>query len=250
MKKIIIGIILAIISIPSSAWDDSKFSFGISGYTTNYYAAVLYNIIASPVYEAIYEDYDDDSFAFNVIPNVAVMFAIPVNNTTQETVGKIYSPYKKCLKEPWKDMGDYSIGIDFSYDHMRTPFGVYVGCNYKSSEVVTSELNHRAHYISPKAGLRLRYEGGFLVEVGGSYDFAFKYSGNYQNSKNCVNSGFNANFALGYWFENGSSIALKYEHPLYNFFNEDFSQDGGLTHPFEGVNRRTGYISISIRRGF
>lgn len=245
MKKLFITLATMTLSLSAGA---GGFSFNINGYTTNYFAALFYNLVANPIKQAIIED-DEESIALNFIPRIDIMFPIPVHNTTQETVGDMYTPYKRCFKMPWKDFGDYSIGVSAAYDVGSTPFGVYFGCNYKSTKVPTDELDHRAQYISPNVGIRLRYGFGLLLEFGGSYDGLLKYTGNYQDNKDCANSGFCANFGLGLWGK-GGSILLKYEHPLYNFFNENFSLDGGLTHPFEGVKRSMGYISLGFRYGF
>lgn len=248
MKKALLTVMIMCVSLTAGARGGGGFSFNTSGYTTNYFAALIYSVVSLPIKNWIYEE-DDESIALNFIPYVDIMFPISVHNTSQETVGKMYTPYKRCFKMPWKDFGDYAIGINAAYDVGYTPFGIYVGCNYKSTEVPTDILDHRAHYISPNTGIRLRYDFGLLLEVGGSYDCLLKYTGNYQDNSDCANSGLCANFGVGIWGE-GASILLKYEHPLYTFFNEDFTPDGGLSHPFEGVKRSMGYISLGVRFGF
>ena len=247
MKKFFITGIVTLLSMSAGAYDDGGFSFNITGYTTNYYAAVLYNMVVAPIQASAIEN-EDEIFTY-LIPRVDVMFPIAVNNTTQETVGKMYTPYRRCLKAPWKDMGDYSIGVSAAYDMGYTPFGIYIGCSFKSTKVPTKLLDHRTSYISTSAGIRLRYSNGLLLEVGGAYDSSLSYKGNFNNDRKCVNGGFCANFGIGVW-GSGGSVLLKYEHPLYNYFNENYSPDGGLTHPFEGVKRRMGYIHLAIRYGF
>ena len=225
---------------------NNKFTFNIRTYTTNVYVGV--GLLA--VYGSIIKD-DEDPLGslFSMSP---YMFAIPIHNTGNDEIGDLKSPYRRCLKAPWKDLGDYKVGLNLSYDNVTTPFGFYIGCDYKSVEVPTNKIDHRTHYISPNAGLRLRYgeTEGLLLEIGGAYDIPFKYSGMFNNDINVVNSGVTLNFGIGGWQKSGTSVILQYEHPIYNYFNEKFSLDGGASFPLMGVKRTMGYISLAFRYGF
>ena len=150
MKKILFLLIVTSFCHIAKA-GNNKFTFNIRTYTTNVYVGV--GLLA--VYGSIIKD-DEDPLGslFSMSP---YMFAIPIHNTGNDEIGDLKSPYRRCLKAPWKDLGDYKVGLNLSYDNVTTPFGFYIGCDYKSVEVPTNKIDHRTHYISPNAGLRLRY---------------------------------------------------------------------------------------------
>ena len=237
------------ISSPSSA--KGRFTLNINGYSTNYIMTGLCNAVLNPISAAIIEADDECSYV-GLVPKVAFMFPVSVKNSTNDMMGQMYMPYKTSFKWPWKHLGDCNLGLDMSYDQRNTPFGLYFGCHYKSNEIVTADHNQRIHYVSPVAGLRLRYKCGLLVEVGTSYDVALKYHGYLTNSKDCVNSGFNADFGLGLWSDSGipMSLMVKYIHPLYNTFNSDYVAENSDSKLLEGVDRRLGYVSLAFRIGF
>lgn len=237
--------------LPSPSSARKRVTFNINGYSTNYLMTSLCNVVLNPIRAAMVEA-DEECSYMCLVPTVDFMFPVSVKNSSNDMMGKMYMPYKTSLKWPWKHLGDCSLGLDMSYDQPETPFGIYLGCHYKSNEIVTAEHNQRIHYVSPVAGLRLRYRCGLLVEVGTSYDVALKYHGFLTNSKDCVNSGFNADFGLGLWSDAGipMSLMVKYIHPLYNTFNSNYIAENSNSKLLEGVDRRMGYVSLALRLGF
>lgn len=252
IRKILSWSLLALFfQLPSPSSARKRVTFNINGYSTNYLMTSLCNVVLNPIRAAMVEA-DEECSYMCLVPTVDFMFPVSVKNSSNDMMGKMYMPYKTSLKWPWKHLGDCSLGLDMSYDQPETPFGIYLGCHYKSNEIVTAEHNQRIHYVSPVAGLRLRYRCGLLVEVGTSYDVALKYHGFLTNSKDCVNSGFNADFGLGIWSDAGipMSLMVKYIHPLYNTFNSNYIAENSNSKLLEGVDRKMGYVSLAFRLGF
>lgn len=243
MKKILFTCLLAFSFSMSHAQD--QFAINLNTYTTNYWLASAGYILCRSF------DSEDDELSFR--PSCDFIFPISINNNAPEGFGSMRGGYTRAFSAPWKWVGDYSIGLGGSWDNVSTPFGAYVGLNYKSNEVVfkDDDRNDRAHYFSPELGMRLRFGdgGGFLVEVGASYDMVLSYKGKYHDySKDAINGGFCANMAIGIW-GGSSSFVVKYSHPTYNFYNQNFTPDNGMTFPFKDVNRKLGYISLLFRFG-
>ena len=180
-----------------------------------------------------------------------LIFPVSIGNSAPESFGDMRGGYARAFSAPWKHLGDYGIGINGAWDHCDKPIGFYIGINYKSREVAFkgTDLNDRAHYIAPEAGLRFKfgYEKGVYLEVGASYDYVVKYKGEMNDyGKDAVNNGVSLNFGIGRWNAKGP-FQLNFKVPIYNFYNKDFTPDNGLTYPFKGVNRNIAYISFMYR---
>lgn len=180
-----------------------------------------------------------------------IVFPFSLRNSAPDEFGEMRSGYVRAFSAPWKYLGDYEAGISGAWDHYDKPFGFYLGVSYKSREVAFKDIdmNDRAHYISPEAGLRFRFGNtkGLFLEMGASYDYVFSYKGEMHNyDKEAVNNGFCLNLGVGQWTKNGH-FQLNFKLPLYNFYNKDFTPDNGLSHPFNEVNRNIGYISLIFR---
>ncbi len=66
-----------------------------------------------------------------------------------------------------------------------------------------------------------------VLEIGGSYDYAFYYKDKVINDKDAVNSGFNGIIGLGFTnTETHFSFSLRYQHSFYDFYDEDFEYEG------------------------
>lgn len=202
MKKFLTTFLAIIAFLPTYA---DGFSFGINGSTTNYLLGLVGLGVDCVTFNLLRND--DGSIpikSVHFVPIIDAKFPIAINNSTNQNIGKMYLPYKKCFNWPWKELGDYNIGFDASYDIPTTPFGFYTGCDYKSVQVITDNLDSRTHYVSPELGLRLKYnigsdDDGLLIEIGGSYDFPFSYKGDFDNDMSAINGGFCAAASIGYF---------------------------------------------------
>lgn len=240
MKKVLFISLLAVSCIISHA--QNQFSVTVNATTTNYWVATIGNALLSP----INNHGSDDEVLFSVGWNYK--FPVSVANNAPDGFGEMRGGYARAFSTPWKRVGDYSIGVTGSWANVDTPVGAYAGVNYKSNEVVfkDDDRNDRTHYISPEMGLRFRLGEyrGLLIEVGAAYDAVLSYNGKYHDySKDAVNSGICANMGIGLWGQS-AAIVIRYSHPTYNYYNQDFTPDNGITFPFKGVNRKLGYISL------
>lgn len=212
-----------------------EFYMGLEGYSTNLWVAELGKLLL-PLGD------------FSYAPSIAI------ENDAPTSFGKMKSGYARTFSNPIKRMGDCAIGLSGEYYFEETNFGLYGSLKYKSTEVSFkgTQLNDRARYFSPELGLRLRSgkgeDSGFTFGFSAAYDLMFKYKGNIHDySKSAANSGFTGNVSLGIYSENGV-FSIKYSMPFYNFYNNNYSPDGGTTLPFKDVDRKIGYITFSLLR--
>lgn len=239
MKKFLFTCVIAMSCLASHAQD--QFAITFNSHTTNYWLALATNLLLAP-----FSPEDDEDFYFR--PSCDFIFPVSVENNAPNSFGEMRGGYTRAFSTPWKRIGDFRVGVGASWDNVNTPFGAYVGLNYKTNEVVFSDdnRNDRTHYFCPELGMKLRFGngGGFLIETGASYDIAFAYKGKYHDyNKNAVNSGISIDMALGIW-AGAASFVIKYTHPTYNYYNKEFTPDNGVSYPFADVNRKMGYISL------
>ena len=225
-----------------------RFTGSLSTTTTNYFLQLpLFALEEMLNVGDIDKSQHDDKYLF--LPQLILPFSI--GNQSPNDFGQMKGGYARSFSAPWNYLGDYSINIVGAWDHYDNPFGFYLGLGYKSKEVVfgDSDLNDRAHYISPKAGVRFKFgsQKGLFFEAGSSYDYAFQYKGRMHDyDKDAIKSGFNLNFGIGRWNANGH-FQFNIEIPLYNFYNNNFSTDNNTQYPFKDTNRKMGYLSLIWR---
>ena len=252
MKKYILSLSLFFSITLSQAGDNVGVGFSFNGGTTNESAGLIYNIIKDKLCD--YLDLEDNPYPLLFIPNIDIMFPVISENDTPEGLpfGRMHSPYYRYWRNTFKRFGDFRLSYDLSFDFKNTPFGLYFGIGYRTTQVCMSEsVNNRVHYLAPEAGNRLKfgdtdyYGGYFLIEVGGEYDKVLGYKG-FIDRKDAVNSGLSGRISVG-GGAGATSYFLQYEHPFYNYFNNSYTPDGGITFPLENVKRKVGYISIGFR---
>ncbi|MCD8309709.1 MAG: hypothetical protein LUB83_00620 [Prevotellaceae bacterium] len=136
------------------------------------------------------------------------------------------------------------LGFDLQVDYAQDGFKIKpAGSDTKSSV--------KKRMISSTALLRIRllkYESNRInpvLELGGSYDYAFHYHDDTINDKDAVNNGFNGIIGLGFTNTEGHiSVSLRYEHSFYDFYNKDYLYDGNPM--FAGSNSTFGRLSLAI----
>jgi len=132
--------------------------------------------------------------------------------------------------------------------------------NYKSAigEIIGEGITLSKQMIVPEVGLKIRFgkyrtaDQIFTIDLGTRYDYAIDSKGIY-NGKDVVNSGISGIFGFAYGRpDKHFQVGFNYEHPFYNYFNKDYSPDGGRTYPFK--NTHNGWyrfaMTFYIRRGF
>lgn len=162
----------------------------------------------------------------------------------------------------WTDPG-YSIGYAVNYTSKQVPFGFrakvsYDHQNFKSKpKGESSYTSFSKDMIVPEVDLKILFgsyrtsESMFILSLGASYDYAINAKGLY-NDKKTVNSGFSGRFGLE--LANPSQhyqFGAHYIIPFYDYFNKDYSPDGGRSYPYEDAKTKM-YIIMEffIRLGF
>lgn len=242
----------------SYGYDGPKFEFGITGQSTNMFVGWGIGLIEQFSLGWI-EDEETAYKVYRYIPRIGWQIPVTIDNSVPEGHVKMGSPWRRTFSNPFKKLGDFNIGLSMSYDNMNTPFGFYVHAKYKSTEVIMKDdnvMDSRAHYFEPGAGLRLLFGKVFVVEAGASYDYAFKYRGEWdKDGTKVINSGVCGDLGIGLTianegFDKRASFLLKYQHPFYNYFNKDYTPDDGITYPYADTKRKVGYFTFMFRYGF
>ena len=242
MKKAFsIALLTVILAASATAQEsNSHFTFNTRAWTTNYWTDILFNIAQVAV---VHWACDDDPIAEAIIPDADLVF--PVGIAREGFVGPydIYGPYHRAFSNPFKQLGDYAIGLDASWKH--TGIGLYAGVYYKSQELCFIQDNQtlRGNYFQPRAGL-IMGKGRKALEIGLFYDQVVSCGGTWNNpNKEMLQNGFGLDFALSLTNRDGNQKnLLTFSLPLHNFLNEAYA--GGL---LQGMNRRVGYIMLTHR---
>lgn len=156
---------------------------------------------------------------------------------------------------------NYSVGYHVGYLSKLFPLGFdfevdYVQDGYKIKMPLTeNKMSIIKRMISTTALLRIRlmsYHSHTLnpvLEVGGSYDYAFHYHDKNIDDKDAVNNGFSGIIGLGITnTENHFTWTIRYTQPFYDFYNKDFKYDGVPV--FEGSKSTFGRLGFAISYGF
>jgi hypothetical protein len=190
----------------------------------------------------------------------------------------------KFWKDDYKfDYGDFYAGMKVVYVNPTSVIGGFAFLDYKNKGFdmkypdAEEYTRHYTQAIAPALGLRVRTGKltGFhwVFETGAAYNYNFKYNGSYNNSTAVVNNGITGIYGFGFeWitgrrndYESGMSLdgmswsssqyatkdsylslTLQYHKDHYNFFNENFSPDGGITKPYQGFRSNIGYLCLTL----
>ena len=259
MKKIILLVALTVIMTTKASAQsyDSDWTLNTRLWTTNYFAASLYDLAEGLVKAFAFEGNKKDSIlADRIIPDCDLIFPIGLQKKGFEGAGDIYGPYHYAFGNPFKHIGDYSVGLDVSYH--PSVVGAYAGAYFKSQEIVfkSTDDNLRGFYFQPRAGLifgnrQHSFEAGVFYDVltgcGGSWEIRSIYNeylmSPIEPEKDMLEGGLGLDFAFSTTDKAGIyKTSLQFSMPLHNFINEDYHN--GL---FHGLKRRVGYISLTQR---
>ena len=125
-------------------------------------------------------------------------------------------------------------------------------------EIIGDEITLSKQMIVPEAGLKIRFgkyrtaDQIFTIDLGARYDYAIDSKGIY-GGKDVVNSGISGIFGFAYGRpDKHFQVGFNYEHPFYDYFNKNYSPDGGRTYPFKNTNNGWYRFAMTfyIRRGF
>lgn len=151
---------------------------------------------------------------------------------------------------------DLEYSIKFGWRPAHFPVGAYLQFGYRREEFSTrmsdeeSWTNHRINYWRPGVGFRIapfdkmleKYKVCPIAEVGCNYDWYFNYRGAYDNAKDQLNNGVSYNVAIGFNMASRMFFMFKFEHQLYDLFNQDFTVAG--IKPYKDVTTNHSNFSI------
>ena len=245
MKKTLSIVAMAVLLTSSISAQESKCQFTVNtrAWTTNYWTNILYNIAQGAI---VHWALDGNTIAEAIIPDADLVFPIGIAKEGFVNSYDIYGPYHRAFSNPFKQLGDYGIGLDASC--MTTNVGMYAGIYYKSQELCfkTGDENLRGNYLQPRAGLifgkdRKAFEVGVFYDEPLSCTGSFQYWGN--PNKEMIQGGLGLDFAFSLTNRDGNQKnLLTFSMPLHNFLNDNYA--GGMT---KGLNRRVAYLMFTHR---
>ena len=248
MKKLIITL-AAVAMLATSASAQSTVTINSRAWSTNYWNTILYTLAQGTVVALIGADNPADSLAVaTLLPGADLVFPVGIQKAGFNEANDIYGPYYHSFGTPFKKMGDFCIGIDASWT--PTFLGIYAGAFFKSQELCFKYENQylRGFYFQPRGGLVLKFQD-IALEGGVFYDKVVGCAGNHflGADKAMLSEGLGLDFGFSYDFSAHSRTVLMFSMPLHNFFNEGYTVEGITAKPWDGVNRRVGYITITHR---
>lgn len=266
MKKVIITL-AAVAMLATTASAQSTVTLNARAWSNNYWTTLLYNIAQGVVVTTLGADNHVDSVALAcILPGADLVFPVGMAKGGFTEANDIYGPYHRAFATPFKKMGDFCIGLDASWT--PTFIGVYAGAFFKSQEVVftINDQNLRSYYFQPRGGLVLTFSN-IAIEGGIFYDKVIGCGGNLNDrnygpflgtntytdarpEKEMLSDGLGLDFGITYSISARSKTVLMFSMPLHNFFNEGYEchySNGTSYKPWEGVNRRVGYITLTHR---
>lgn len=140
------------------------------------------------------------------------------------------------------------IGFDVEADYIQDGYRLQMDGSNDNQEIIKRMLSATAllkirlmkydsHRINP------------VIELGGSYNYAFHYHDDVINDKDAVNNGFTGIIGLGFHnTETHVSWSLRYEHLFYDFYNKDYMYNGNAI--FAGSKSSFGRLGVAISYGF
>lgn len=135
MKKVVLFLFIFILFVVRSN-AQTGFSLNAKAWTTNYYSLLIYTSFYRALYFLIEDPNAKDIYLF-LMPNSSGAFPVGIEKNGFES-NEIYGPYHRAFSNPFKHLGDYSIGLDGTYKWNR--FGVYVGIHFKSQEITSKKM--------------------------------------------------------------------------------------------------------------
>ena len=202
----------------------------------------------------------EDSDAYKYLPEITAMFpvGVSINTPTGKMVFDEASFWKRFLLGGFTKTPkiNYRAGLEVMYQKRTFPIAVYVNCDYMYDKYIMRETfetdftKYIRQGVSGTFGNRVFIGSIFnrlrpVIDAGVTYNYYFKYKGSYDGDLNAINNGLS--FIVGIGIENQQSrrcVMLRYERQCYDYFNNDFTPDGGVTFPYKDHSSRFGAISV------
>ena len=162
----------------------------------------------------------------------------------------------------WTDPG-FSVGYAVHFTSKQVPFGFRAKIAYDHQNFKSKPKNENSYtsfskdMIVPEVALKILFgkyrtsETMYIISLGASYDYAINAKGLYDD-KETVNSGFSGIVGLECAFpESHFQAGMHFTIPFYDYFNKDFSPDGGYSHPYRNAKTKMYMLGeVYFRLGF
>lgn len=254
MKKVFTIIILAVLYAANVSAQD-EWTFNTRAWSTNYFTTLIFDAVAVTTKEFVFDDDDDSAtLADRIIPTADLVFPFGLKKEGFGGITEIYCPYHRAFANPFKNPGDYGIGIDASWK--PSFIGVYAGAYYKSQEVVFKRFNSiRGYYFQPRLGLIAGKGEEHAFELGAFYDVLTGCGGRMVGAnKDMLRGGFGIDVTYSLSLDDNKQFLVQISAPLHNFFSKDAKIIDGTnvytgfgTNVYTGFDRRVGYIMLTSR---
>lgn len=187
---------------------------------------------------------------------------IPTFRSRIDVLKSISSPNDdyKIKRTDW-GIRSISVGYHVGYMSYVFPLGFDLQLDYEKQNWKLKNLgndtykNCAKNMVVPTALLKARIgdftrdQFNFFLEGGAKYNYAFKTRGYYNDVKS-TNNGFTGVLGMGVINpRTHTSIALRYEHDFYNYFNTDYSPDG-IIKPYEGFKTKHSSLDLFVTIAF
>lgn len=195
------------------------------------------------------------------LPYDSYVFYVPLSVKTPD--GKAEFNHGNFWKEYFiGNFNNYSFGLEVTWQKRRFPIGAFFYCDYKHY-VMDMKFPGENEYaknttqsVIPALGLRYNF-GAFdkkiypVIELGAAYNYNFSFKGKYGNDLDAVNNGIISIYGIGCEIPAARTVlTLRYQMNHYNYFNEDYTPDNGVTYPYKGVKSNIGGFSLSLSQRF
>ena len=239
MKKVFASIVLALL-FAANVSAQEEWTFNTRAWSTSYFTTLIYDAVTITTKELVFDDDDSAILADRIIPTSDLVFPFGVKKEGFGGVTEIYCPYHRAFANPFKNPGDYAIGIDASWK--PSVIGVYAGAYYKSQEVVFKQFNNiRGYYFQPRLGLIAGKGEEHAVELGAFYDVLTGCGGRMAGAnKDMLRGGFGFDVTYSLTLDDNKQFLVQISTPLHNFFSKDIERTNGF-------DRRVGYIMLTSR---
>ncbi len=181
---------------------------------------------------------------------------------------KMYDTYGDVMEmgspKWWKNWfwnWNYNFEISPSYEITWIPraiprINLIAGVGYEYKQLYFQngflEGRHKTHACFPTAALQYyllnptKNDFNIIVEAGASYIYNIKYKNPQDYSLEALNNGIRGRFRLMIGNTQKLMLIFQYEHDFYNYFNHNYSPDGGVSFPLDGIKNSFGAVYLQV----
>lgn len=244
LKSIIVFLLVGVSTIPAKA---QGFFFTVRGVSDNVWSSTLLDLTEGLVF-GLSEGRVGTEGGYTLD-----IFKLKDNGSKVDVKDSNYFGFKA------RDLFGYmEFGTKIGWHGPYSPIGVYGQCYYNMRNQrirFDHDLDYgkyRTNMLKLGGGIRVipwyRDEGSLFFEVGSTYNMLTGCKTPYGDDKDQFNNGASTDFAVGYtWIGNRSNATLTLGTNInhYNFFDKEYSNDGGYNFPF--ANTKSTSLTVYLR---